>query len=246
MKAFCFSWMMIATCLVGGVRAEVINFDDISDNGTGTPIQNGYHGFNWNNLYALNVQAFSAMPYIGANGYLNGLVSGPNVAFNGYSGKSDTNGDGGPALVSSGLFTFNSAYFNSAWNDGMSITVTGKLAGKVVDEKTFIVSADSPATTTDPITKATLEVFNWSRIDEVDFTASGGTPHAGYNGMGAHFVMDNFDVTPLVTLLVPTADPPSAPEPSRVVGLAGLGGVAIAFGMLRGLRRRRSSSIAVR
>jgi hypothetical protein len=231
LKAFYFSLMLVATCLAGELRAEVITFDDIPDTGGGQLIPTVYHGFQWQNLYVLNVEDFSRPKYIGSNGYLNGLVSGTNVAFNG----SGINGDGAPALVLNGLFTFNSAYFNAAWNDGLILTVTGKLAGNIVDVLTIPLDASGPATKVD---------FNWKSIDELDFAASGGTHHDGYNGSGAHFVMDNFDVTPVggdVTRLA--AD---TPEPSRLVGLAGLGGVAVALAGFGRLRRRRSAVFVAR
>jgi hypothetical protein len=238
LKTLQFVLMLFATCAAVELRADVLNFDDLSDNGTGTLIQDppgGYHGFHWDNFYVMNAQAFTdlqslgpngnANGYIGANGYVNGLVSGSNVAFNGF---------GDPALVRNGLFNFNSAYFNAAWNDGLILTVTGKLAGNIVDVLAIPLGTSGPATKVD---------FNWKGIDELDFTASGGTHHAGYNGSGAHFVMDNFDVTPLVgdvTLLANT------PEPSRLVGLLGLGGVAVALAGIGRLRRRRSTAFVGR
>jgi hypothetical protein len=229
LKALQIGLMLIVTCVAVGARADVVSFDDLSDNGTGQLILNGYHGFQWDNFYVLNVKKFSALPYMGANGYAAGLVSGTNVAFNGYG----VDGEGAPALVHNGLFTFNSASFNAAWSDDLTITVTGKRAGNTIAEQSFTVNATGPAT---------KEEFNWSGIDELDFQASGGTHHAGYKGTGAHFSMDNFDVAPLGAEIA-VAD---VPEPNGLVSLAGLGGAAVALGVIGGWRRRRSTAIAGR
>jgi hypothetical protein len=59
-----------------------ITFDDLTDNGGGTVIANGYHGLNWSNFYVVNTADYYASQ--GTNGYTNGTVSGPNVAFNAY------------------------------------------------------------------------------------------------------------------------------------------------------------------
>ncbi len=37
-----------------GARATVITFDDLTDNGSGTPIADGYSGLDWSGIYVLN------------------------------------------------------------------------------------------------------------------------------------------------------------------------------------------------
>jgi hypothetical protein len=139
-----------------------ITFDDLTDNGGGTAIANGYHGLNWSNFYVLNTADYSGS--VGENGYTNGTVSGTNVAYNGY---------GSPASFSGSNFTFNSAYFTAAWNNGLKIVVTGYEDSSPIDSLSFLVNPTGP----------TLETFNWSGIDEVGFSSSGGTS-AGYDGGG--------------------------------------------------------------
>jgi hypothetical protein len=224
--------MLMLTCVAVELRAEVINFDDLPVDGGVHQLLDGYQGFHWTNFYVLNAKDFTDLSYMGPNGYLNGLVSGPNVAYNGY---------GSPALVNNGLFNFNSAYFNAAWNDGLEITVTGKLGASIVAVKTFTVDTAGPATP---------EVFNgFNGIDELDFQATGGTHHAGYNGQGTHFVMDNFDVTPLgAGQLGGTGGTggTEVPEPGRLVGLAGIIGAAISLGLIGRVRRRRLTAVGIR
>ena len=69
----------------------------------------------------------------------------------------------------------------------------------------------------------TLEVFDWSGIDEVSFSSAGGTS-AGYHGVGTQFAMDN--------LVINTA---TTPEPTSFF-LMGSGLLAMC-----GILRRRSS-----
>lgn len=146
-------------------KAVVINFDDLS---SGSPIPNGYQGFNWDNFYTL-----SGSQYV-PSGYNNGTVSNPNVAYNAY---------GFPASVSinNSQFDFNSAYLTSAWNNGLNIVVEGFLNG--VTKYSQTVTVDS--------TSATLFNFNFLGIDNLRFTSFGGI-NAGYFGSGEHFALDNF------------------------------------------------------
>jgi opacity protein-like surface antigen len=150
------------------VRADVITFDDLSvAAGTYTPIANGYAGLNWNNFYVYNTQGLAP------SGYVNGTVSGTNVAFN---------AGGNEAIVSSAAFVLNSAYFTAAWNDGMTIDVHGYLGGNSVGDAVFTINTQAPV----------LENFNWT-VDDVTFTTSGGTNH-GYSGVGTQFAMDNLTI----------------------------------------------------
>src|SRR5581483_9192749 len=68
-------------------------------------------------------------------------------------------------------FTFVSAYITSAYFDGMNVDITGYRQGAVVDHIVIIPSA----------TAATPYTFNWTGIDTVAFSASGGTVHPGYD-----------------------------------------------------------------
>ena len=60
--------------------AQLITFDDLADNGTGTAINYGYAGLNWDSFDVLNTTNFIASHLV--NGFVNGAVSGNNVAYN--------------------------------------------------------------------------------------------------------------------------------------------------------------------
>jgi hypothetical protein len=99
---------------------------------------------------------------------------------------------GNPASFSSSTpFTVNSFYLTADENDGLIVSVTGLLNGTPVDSASFTLSSTSP----------TLATLNWANINEVDFSASGGTPHGWIlpNGFhipsGTHFALDNVSIT---------------------------------------------------
>lgn len=177
----------IGILLAAHANAELITFDNLSDGGEGTPISNGYAGLNWTNFNVLNTQ-LDPDPA----GYQNGVVSLPNVALNG--------GGHAASFSSAGEFTLTSAYVGAGWNDGLSVVVLGKLNGVQVDSTTLTVNTSG----------STLEMFNWSGINEVDFSSSGGTPNPQFtSGAGTEFYLDNLSVVPEPTaggiLLVGTA-----------------------------------------
>jgi hypothetical protein len=154
--------------------ASLITFDDLTDNGFGTPIANGYQGLNWTNWQVLNTPLFTAN--VGPNGAAAGTVSAPNVGFNRF---------GDLAIFSDNPFTLVSADLTAFWRDNLQATVTGKLAGITIDTETLGLSATAP----------TLETFNWAGIDEVDLSATGGTQHTAYSGDGTEVAVDNLTIT---------------------------------------------------
>lgn len=170
--------------------AELITFDNLSGN-QGT-VPNGYGGLNWSNF------AYMSRTYLqpeGYNGYTNGAVSSPNVAFN---------AAGYPAIItSSSPFTLNSGYFTGAWKDGLTISLLDNKG----DTKTFVVNSSGPM----------FETFNWTGITSVLFTSFGGIPDPKDpigTGYGTEFALDNLTINAATT-----------PEPGSLtlMGLGGLG-----------------------
>lgn len=188
--------LLVAALLVTGAihaSAETLTFEGFSNMDS---VPNGYGGLNWSN--------FSVNSPTSTSGYLNGIVSGTSVAYNSWAN---------PASISSTTaFTLNSGFFTGAWNDGLTIHVTGTGASNY--------SADILVNTASP----TNYVFNWTGLTAVNFSSSGGTP-AGYSGRGAHFAMDNL-----------TINVAAVPEPETyALLLAGLGIIGAAA------RRRKSA-----
>ncbi len=155
--------------------AVTIGFDDLSDNGNGTLIANGYQGLNWTNWYVLNTPNF--FNNVGPNGATGGTTSQPNIAFNG-------NGD--IAKFSSNTpFTLNSVEMTAFWNNGLQVTVTGLLNGIQEYMNTVTVSSTAP----------TLETFAFSGVNEVDVTTAGGTQNPSYAGSGTELAIDDLTVS---------------------------------------------------
>ena len=172
--------------ILGTAHATAIGFDDLA---SGSAINNGYNGLDWNNFYALDGTNYSN------SGYQNGVVSPNNVAYNAY-------GNDASISVASGTFTLSSGYFTAAWNDGLNIDVTGFNSGTQIDQTTLVENTSGPK----------FETFNWSGIDTVTFHSFGGTPNAQFsgNGIGTHFALDNLTVNGSAT---------PAPEPSSVAAM---------------------------
>jgi hypothetical protein len=207
-SALAIGFLAGASCAVtaSSAGAVTINFDGL---GNSQSISSGYNGFNWSNFFALNTTLQ------GVNGYSNGVVSPNNVAFNAF---------GNPASFSSANtadnFTLNSFYLTAAWNNGLNVLIQGFDDGNVVNSINLVVSTLSP----------TLFTLNWTGIDRILLTTSGGT-NVGYGGSGTHFAMDN---------LVVNASVSAVPVPAALPLLAtGLGALVAA-----GRRRKRAATSA--
>ena len=182
--------------------SDLITFDNLPTPGpSGSLIPNGYGGLNWSDFYYLNGTTYQYQP----NGYNNGIVSPDNVALNGYGVTAMNSASGG-------TFEFNSAYFTGAWSDGLQVTVQGYNNSTLLDSVTFTVNTSGP----------TLETFDWTGVNELVFSSTGGTHNPNFAQSGTEFAMDNFVY--------------STPEPASLV-LGELGAIGL-FGFRRLIPRR--------
>lgn len=183
-----------------------LTFDNTGAN-TFQGVPNGYGGLNWSFFALQKGSTFAIQP----NGYTNGAVSGVYTAFPTAAFQSTTSN----ASITSALdFNLDSGYLTAAWNDGLNVELKAYNDGVLKYDVNYTVNTQTP----------TLENFNFTGIDQVDFISSGGTQHPGFpaNGTGPQFALDNLTISST-----------AVPEPaSYALGLA-------AAGLLVALRRRQ-------
>ena len=156
------------------------------------------------------------------NGYVNGAVSPPTVAWVPALGTSNM----AVATISSTTpFAFDSAALTSAWNDKLLLQVTGYLNGQIVGSQNVTLNPSAP----------TMVNFNFPQVDTVRLSASGGTYDPSFpspSGIPSssippspQFVIDNVTIDqPTVIPEPPPVQPPlqsPVPEPS-CLAVAGL------------------------
>jgi hypothetical protein len=197
--------LVFTVATAGVAHASTLTFDDI---GIGGNIPSGYGGLQWgpfsNYLTATDNPSFFAN-----SGYENGVVSGDFIAYNQWDED---------ITVSGPTFDFNSAYLTSAWNTGLSITVTGKLGAATLYSQTVVVNTTGP----------TFFTFDFLGIDQLIFDSFGGVSDLfpQYEDDGHHFVIDN------ITINEPAAAVPDGGTALAMFGLGMLG--------LGAIRRRLS------
>ncbi|CAF1507211.1 unnamed protein product [Rotaria sordida] len=84
--------------------------------------------------------------------------------------------------------TFNISLFTAAaaWNDNLYLSISGQQNGTTVYRQTITLQ----------VTNASVVVLNWTLIDSISFTTSGGTVNSMFAGTysGTQFAMDNLCV----------------------------------------------------
>ncbi len=145
----------ITAALAMSTHANVITFDEITDNGHGTVIPNGYAGLNWNQMWVVNVAAFpAAYNYYGPAGYPVVEQSGPNVGFN-YGGRTSD------ITAPTGTFNLDSGYFAASY-ETEAMTVKGYRGTTLVFDNTYNLSQYG----------STFITFNYSDITDAQFSLS--------------------------------------------------------------------------
>ena len=166
---------------------QTITFDDMDATGGGmdyVPIPENYSGFNWYNFDCANAPGLTQQ--LGPNGFINGMVTSPNVAFSAFDLPAQL------YMSSGGTFDLTSAYMTAVWDDGLQVKVDGYLNGTVVDTASFTLNTSGP----------TLETFDFTNVDTVEISTSGGTPNPAFSHTGKNFAMDNLTVTSSVSSMV--------------------------------------------
>ena len=187
--------------------ATLLTFDELPIQTYFGTVPNGYATLQWNQFGIIYPQNYPGNP----GGYLSGMLSPSNVAFNAF-----VNSDGtttGSIYTQNSVFDLDSAYLTAAWNDGLQMIALGFLGDTLTYSNSYTLSSTSP----------TFIDFNYDGIDRVSFISSGGTPHGYGSGGGTQVAFDNLVVT--------------IPEPgTRTMFI--LGAALIWVVALRGSRRR--------
>jgi len=167
--------------LVPVAGATFLDFEGLADR---AKIPDGYGGFDWSGWFWALDAARDPRP----SGYKDGLVSGKNVALNGFFADVSF-------WIPSGTFTLNSLYLTGAFNDGLHVDITGCPGGSQVHSTTVVLNS----------TARTRAVLDWSGIDEVAFHSYGGQAHGYPDGSGEHFVIDDLEVNSVPAVPRPLA-----------------------------------------
>lgn len=147
-------------------HADLVTFDDL-DGSIGTEIPDGYKGLSWERFFTLD--PFTPLSFEDeAIEYAEGLISAPNIAYNGF---------GDDAAISSDTeFSVASLYLTAAFTEGLTVTLQGIDNVGLKFEKTVVLSTSTPL----------FVELGFNSINELEFEV------LRFPGItGTQFVVDN-------------------------------------------------------
>ncbi|CAF3341683.1 unnamed protein product [Rotaria socialis] len=155
---------------------RLITFDNIPGAGRSQqPLPNGFSGFQWVNANYMNVSYYEEVN--GWSGYSAALSSGQYVGLN-KDGKMLS-----MIINAAKSFTLKSMIVASAWNDNLTLEITGKRGGSVFKSQRFTLQ----------LQQQSIEL-NWPNLEIINFLSYGGEPNSDIKGNGPEFALDNLCV----------------------------------------------------
>jgi hypothetical protein len=166
-----FNWLsVVLISIAGAFQASAAQQILTFDDGN-------YGGLQWNDFGFADGSLYWA-----GSGFRNGIVSPNNVAYT-YNGGTAT-------LSGSRPFDLLSGYFTGAWKDGLQMEVKGFVGTVLTYDNTYTVSTAN----------STFITLNYSGVDEVVFSSSGGSLNPAFFGYinppADVVVMDNLTIAP--------------------------------------------------
>ncbi|CAF3870028.1 unnamed protein product [Rotaria magnacalcarata] len=141
------------------------------DAGGSLPVN--YGNFTWTGANILDGATYNPM-----SGYHVVVCSGAYIIFTSGTIKMQK-------IPTGATFTLNSFLATAAWYDNLNLTISGQLSSTVIYSANFILQVFS----------ITVVNLNWSGIDTMTLTTSGGTKNINVTGSGKHVAIDNMCVT---------------------------------------------------
>ncbi len=172
-----------------------ITFDGLVHHDGDVAVRDGFKGFDWNNVDAIDKSKVDALSAPGTeNGFQNVLKSGDSVA-------SACKNDNVSTIKSDGFFTFKSGWFAAAWMNDMTVTFTAYRDGVEVGHLTTTLGIDA---------KFLTFSHDFRHIDKLTIATSGGTDAFPGDGASHELAMEDLGFGNVHQRPVP--DPVPAPD----------------------------------